>query len=554
MSSYLDLLEKEEKYRLAEQTELLSALLSNPSKGKLSILRRAGLAMTGLQVIGKGSGSGGRIVMELGPSVASLPVSEDSGTGNKCKFGCFKAGEIVKIIVNNQLLSCYGTIERRPKSSNGEISFSLSNNVETEELELLTEGSTKISIIKVFDEVGAFEKMKANIEAVVKDDNESSDLSKFIKDVICDLSTKTTTTAADITEAMEGLELLPESSHLNREQELAVKKSLEMVQDAKKKLILIHGPPGTGKTSVLIEIIKNIPKNMKILILGPSNLSVDNIVERLLTSNDAAGLLRIGHPSRVLESCLRSTLDFWSENCDEGKLLKDVQKEIENLVKNQLPKCKNREERRAIYGELKLLRQERRKREKTLQSDLIKRARIVVCTLSTACGKKLKGLKFDLAVIDEAGQALLPETLIAPILADKLILAGDHFQLPPTVMNPEIKDKLEISLFEHLIKRRNGKDEECDEVMLKEQYRMNEKIMRWSNKKFYGNQLRAHESVKDWELDATDEDLKDILIFYDTCGFDLWESVEKSTVSDNKKGLVLVEGKCHDMVIYYKHF
>jgi DNA polymerase alpha-associated DNA helicase A len=536
MSLYFELLEKEEKYRLEEQSALLSSLLSNPSKGKLSILRRAGLAMTGLEVIGRGSENSARIIIELSPTV----FNEES-----MKFGCFKPGEIVKIIVNGQLLNCIGTIERRNKSSNGEISVSLSNNLESEEMELLTEGSTKIALIKVIDEIGMFEKMKKNIQTVLND-KDGGDIMKFTGEFIEELKNKVNIEPTSLlTASLDNLKL-DNLSRLNQEQEVAVKRSLEMFQDPKKHLILIHGPPGTGKTSVLIEILKQIgilkqkeQRKYKILILGPSNLSVDNIVERL---GDRCGILRIGHPSRVLESCQRSTLDFWSENCDEGKLLKDVQKEIDNLVKNQLPKCKNREERRVIYGELKLLRQERKKREKTLQSDLIKRAEIVACTLSTACGKKLKGMKFDLAIIDEAGQALLPETLIAPILANKIIFAGDHCQLPPTVMNPLIKDQLEISLFEHLIKKRTGDD--YIEVMLKEQYRMNERIMKWSNSKFYFNQLRAHESVSTWKLNFDcydDEGCGDVLIFYDTCGFDLWESVEKS--KDNKAALVLVEGK-----------
>jgi superfamily I DNA and/or RNA helicase len=536
MSLYFELLEKEEKYRLEEQSALLSSLLSNPSKGKLSILRRAGLAMTGLEVIGRGSENSARIIIELSPTV----FNEES-----MKFGCFKPGEIVKIIVNGQLLNCIGTIERRNKSSNGEISVSLSNNLESEEMELLTEGSTKIALIKVIDEIGMFEKMKKNIQTVLND-KDGGDIMKFTGEFIEELKNKVNIEPTSLlTASLDNLKL-DNLSRLNQEQEVAVKRSLEMFQDPKKHLILIHGPPGTGKTSVLIEILKQIgilkqkeQRKYKILILGPSNLSVDNIVERL---GDRCGILRIGHPSRVLESCQRSTLDFWSENCDEGKLLKDVQKEIDNLVKNQLPKCKNREERRVIYGELKLLRQERKKREKTLQSDLIKRAEIVACTLSTACGKKLKGMKFDLAIIDEAGQALLPETLIAPILANKIIFAGDHCQLPPTVMNPLIKDQLEISLFEHLIKKRT--DDDYIEVMLKEQYRMNERIMKWSNSKFYFNQLRAHESVSTWKLNFDcydDEGCGDVLIFYDTCGFDLWESVEKS--KDNKAALVLVEGK-----------
>ena len=140
--------------------------------------------------------------------------------------------------------------------------------------------------------------------------------------------------------------------------------------------------------------------------------------------------------------------------------------------------------------------------------------------------------------MDEAGQALLPEILIAPILSEKLILAGDHFQLPPTVMNPEIKNSLQVSLFEHLI--RTGGLKTRSVVMLKEQYRMNELIMKWSNAKFYKNQLRAAESVASWKLNEREigED-GNVLIFYDTCGFDLWES--KETSGDGIKG-ILFEG------------
>ncbi len=333
------------------------------------------------------------------------------------------------------------------------------------------------------------------------------------------------------------------SDNLNMEQRLAVREALEMLDDPSKNLLLIHGPPGTGKTSTLLEIIKQIKRSKtkgssKILICGPSNLSVDNIVEGLLKVKgfgDEGRLLRVGHPSRVLESCQGSTLDYWSEHSDSGQLLKDVQREIDDIVRNQLPRCKSREERRSLYGELKLLRRERRDREKSLQTELLNRAEIIVCTLSTGGGKKIfsLGVKFDLAILDEAGQSLLPESLTAPLLAKKLIMAGDHCQLPPTVMNPEIKNQLEISLFELLIQRgRHGKT-----VMLKEQYRMNELIMKWSNEVFYDNNLRSHESVRNWSLG----DHHDVLVYYDTCGCDLWESEEKSS-SGSRGSSVLIEG------------
>lgn len=546
MLTYTELLAQEENFRVNEQNVLLSALLSNPSRGTLSILRRAGLAMTGMEICGRTSGPGGRIIIEL-ESAIKANLTADAAQQN-----CFKAGELVKIIVNGQLLKCTGTIERKRTNEIGaahnKCSISLSSSVETEELEILSNGTGRLALIKIVDEVGEFVKMKRNLEIVnerVNEDGLIGEMAQFIKLIETNKLTSPKKTN------LESAQTSTSSNKLNHEQEMAMMAAIKMVKDPLNNLLLIHGPPGTGKTSTLVEIIKRLRQEhllRRILICGPSNLSVDNIVERLLAEIEGIGsegkLLRVGHPSRVLESCQGSTLDFWSEHSDAGRLLKDVQREIDEIVKSQLPKCKSREERRSLYGELKLLRQERKRREKSLHFDLLRRAEIVVCTLSTACGKKIfqkdSELKFDLAILDEAGQSLLPETLIAPILAKKLIMAGDHCQLPPTVMNPETKNRLEISLFEYLIKSHKT----SDSIMLKEQYRMNELIMKWSNSVFYSGNLRAHESVRNWKLCELKGDEQDVLIFYDTCGFDLWESEEsKSEGKSSDKKTVLIEGK-----------
>ena len=588
MSLYLRLLEKEERFRLNEQSELLSTLLSNPSRGRLSVLRRAGLAMTGLEVCSRGSSGtgGGRIIFELENNlIKNKTKSNNEGVGSEDNEStqtplCFKAGELVKIIASGgrgQLLKCTGTIERKQGAANNTLMVSISGDLEADEMDLLSVGS-RVSLIKINDESGSFVKMKMNLEKIMEgklelEDRRKSDLLEymrtFIENITFQGSGGTICNSDDfITETTDI------DSVLNGEQELAVNRALEMVNDPSnnRNLLLIHGPPGTGKTSVLVEFIKRISggggggvknRRLKILICGPSNLSVDNIVERLLllkgkNRNDHLGeggkILRIGHPSRVLESCQGSTLDFWLENSDAGRLLKDVQGEIEEIVKNGLSRCKSKTDRRELYGELKLLRQERRRREKSLQSELIGKAEIVACTLATACGKKLEGVQFDLAILDEAGQSLLPETLIAPILAPKLIMAGDHFQLPPTVMNQEIKSTLEVSLFEHVL---NNRDSNVASVMLKEQYRMNEKIMKWSNSSFYGGKLRAHASVKNWKLEADlneadvkEADVMDVLIFYDTCGFDLWESVNSSSDRDSRS-LLKEEGKPHTQIVYF---
>lgn len=552
MPNYLELLEREQEFRLSEQSALINSLLvGTASRGKLSLLRRAGLAMTGLEVVGRRGGIGGRIIIELnGMKDGSKAAANKDDKYNKDshatkapphKQSCFKPGDLVKLIASGKLLDCTGTIEKSPRDI--DVSISIDSADDSEEMETIN--SNKISIVKIVDEVGMFEKMKGNLEALERADR--NDLQSFIKEFIGNIG------RAEIAEIddFESLNVnngksIPLGSGLNWEQEIAVGKSLEMIsENPRDNLVLIHGPPGTGKTSVLVELIKRLrdaETPLRILVCGPSNLSVDNILERIKTSNSSQKILRIGHPSRVLESCQGNTLDFWCENSDAGQLLKDVQVEIDSILKSQLPRCKSREERRAIFGELKELRRERRTRERKLQIDLIDGAEIVFCTLGTACGKKLRNSKkkFDLAIVDEAGQALLPEILIAPILAEKLILAGDHFQLPPTVMNPEIKSTLQVSLFEHLIANKLPST-----AMLKEQYRMNELIMQWSNAKFYKGQLRASETVANWKLDC--EGGEDVLIFYDTCGFDLWESTESS--GEGLKG-ILFEGKNMGLIYF----
>lgn len=533
---YFALLEKEEEFRLNEQSALINSLLSgsgSASKGKLSLLRRAGLAMTGLEVVGKRSGTGGIIIIEF----KGLVNKESSNKSNKKQAqsiesqiqpACFKPGDLVKLIIGGSLLlECIGTVERSPK----DIDVSVSINGDSDELDDLM--TSKVSLVKMVDDVGMFGKMKGNLEMILEEKGEMNELRLFMKQFIENIGKSDKEIASDLSDI--NTSNLTSSSRLNAEQELAVRKCLEMLSSqSTQSHVLIHGPPGTGKTSVLVELIRRLrqsqqnTKTLRILVCGPSNLSVDNILERLQTNLDFdQKIIRIGHPSRVLETCQKNTLDFWCENSDSGLLLKDVQKEIDGILKIQLPRCKSREERRGAYAELKELRRERREREKKLQINLIDEAEIVFCTLGTACGRKLltnSKRKFDLAIVDEAGQALLPEILIVPILSDKLILAGDHFQLPPTVMNPEIKETLQVSLFEHLIRKGAS-------IMLKEQYRMNELIMKWSNAKFYSNQLRAAGSVADWKIDD-----QDVLVFYDTCGFDLWESNEEI------KGGMLIEG------------
>ncbi|THH10425.1 hypothetical protein EW145_g1317 [Phellinidium pouzarii] len=233
-----------------------------------------------------------------------------------------------------------------------------------------------------------------------------------------------------------------------------------------KELACIHGPPGTGKTHTLLEIIRQslfprgsglpieIVPAKKILVCGASNLSVDNILERLLLP-PLAGMTqirctRIGHPARVRGSgsSLDATLDAQSSRSEQAALLKDVQTEISDSLlliagkaKTQKGRKPRGDERRKLWNDIKELRKEYRKREKGVVTSVLSEAQVVLATCHSAGGRVLDNVDFDLIIIDEATQALEASCWIPVVKGKKLILAGDPMQLPPTVLSRDARFK-----------------------------------------------------------------------------------------------------------------
>ncbi|KAJ1948688.1 hypothetical protein EC988_005075, partial [Linderina pennispora] len=213
---------------------------------------------------------------------------------------------------------------------------------------------------------------------------------------------------------------------LNAQQQKAVRHAV-MATD----VALVHGPPGTGKTQAVVEIVRQLARNGRVLVCAPSNLAVDTLAERL--GHPAVRLghpaVRLGHPARMLPKAAAMSLDALVKGSDSGSLLRDVRMELDQALA-RLPKAK-RPERRELYGQIKDLRKEFRERERSVVAQTIDSARIVLATLSGAGARKLGD--FHAVVIDEATQATEPECWIAALQASKLVLAGDHHQLPPTV-------------------------------------------------------------------------------------------------------------------------
>jgi DNA polymerase alpha-associated DNA helicase A len=175
----------------------------------------------------------------------------------------------------------------------------------------------------------------------------------------------------------------------------------------------------------------------------------DNLVERLTKCK--LDILRVGHPARVLPTVLEHSLDVRIKTCDEGQLVQDIRQEMDKTLKD-IQKAK-RAERRALYQEMKALRSELRMREKSVVQNLVKGAHVVLSTLNGAASRVLEKETFDTILIDEASQALEAESWIALLKGKRVILAGDHMQLPPTIKcTGRESTQLETTLIDRLLK------------------------------------------------------------------------------------------------------
>lgn len=239
--------------------------------------------------------------------------------------------------------------------------------------------------------------------------------------------------------------------NLNDSQKEAVRFCLESPEVA-----CIHGPPGTGKTHTLIEIIRQLtsqsdanPRPLRLLVCGASNLAVDNILERLLAlpvqdKSERLKVTRIGHPARVMasEGILDATLEVKSTRTDQAALVKDVKQEIESALETLSGKGKGSKgkpprglERKKMWEEVKALRKEFRKREGGIVNSVLSESQVVLATCHSAGGRQLRNQDFDVVIIDEATQAIEAVCWVPIFKAKKLILAGDPLQLPPTILS-----------------------------------------------------------------------------------------------------------------------
>jgi len=351
-------------------------------------------------------------------------------------------------------------------------------------------------------------------------------------------------------EESEPVEFQPFDRSLNASQRRAVSEAL-----GSKDFFLVHGPFGTGKTRTLVELIRQeVERGNRVLATAESNVAVDNIVERLVGSG--INVVRIGHPSRVSKALHETTLAYLITQHELYGELRELMIISENLKEKRdtytkpAPKYRRGLSDREILrlaekgvgtrgvparliremaGWIKINQQvqktfdDARKLEERIAREIIIEADVVLTTNASAGLDVVDYGKYDVAVIDEATQATIPSVLIPINRAKRFVLAGDHKQLPPTILSEKARG-LSKTLFEGLIERHPNKSE-----MLTVQYRMNEKLMKFPSMEFYDGRIEAHEGVRNITLadlgvsepefwDFWNEVLtpKNVLVFIDT--------------------------------------
>jgi ATP-dependent RNA/DNA helicase IGHMBP2 len=325
------------------------------------------------------------------------------------------------------------------------------------------------------------------------------------------------------TTSFEGIQF--ENKQLNDSQKIAIENCL-----GTSDIELIHGPPGTGKTTTIVELITQLVKQGKrVLVSAPSNTAVDNIGMRLAALKKE--FLRVGNNVKVREELSPYTVEGKMEETQLKQTIKKMRiqseqyRKMAHQYKRKFGK-EEREQRNLLLQEVKSIRKEIRDLQKHFEDSLYEKSPIILGTPIALYDATFKENEFDVLIVDEAGQCLEPLIWVVLPFAKRYVLAGDPFQLPPTVISEEAQRKgLAASLLERLMTN------QFPSHLLTVQYRMKAVIAEFSNRYFYEGKLQSLEQLSDNEH----------LFFYDTAGADYTEQEDEQSASlYNKEELYFI--------------
>lgn len=303
---------------------------------------------------------------------------------------------------------------------------------------------------------------------------------------------------------------------LNPTQEQAVNEVLRA-----KEVMVVHGPPGTGKTTTLVEAIyETLRRECQVMVCAQSNMAVDWISEKLVDSG--LSVLRVGNPTRVNDKMLSFTYEHLFSDHPDYPQLWSIRKAIRDL---QSQKGKGESTRKKINS----LKDRATELEQRIKEQIFAQSRVIACTLTGSANKVLSGMKFSTLFIDEAAQALEAACWIAMRKANRVIFAGDHQQLPPTIKcNEAARQGLDRTLMERIVSYHPE-----SVSLLQVQYRMNEAIMRFSSEYFYEGKVQSAPSVKSRTI--LDSDMDNPVVWVNTEGMECNEEfVQESFGRINK--------------------
>lgn len=500
-----------------EQTDVYLETYSTKKLAKL------GLAIVNLVIENIKTGLGGKTIIEL-------VLDPALGSDKQLELGSIRVGDIVRLDKMGGSKDQDNDEDKLSDDLSGVITkvsskaVCLSVDEDTNDEKVLNyynntgNDNTKMWIVKLSNSI-TFKRMMSTMNKLA----EMSDKPEIIKILLGEQPYHSTPTS----------KTLKDKDYFNDSLNPSQKEAINFAVN-QSPITIIHGPPGTGKTFTIIEIIQQLvfKENERVLVCGPSNISVDTILERLSPSfaegkrkkkKDPSQLIRIGHPARLLGSNLQHSLDILSKT-SSSDILSDIETDISETLK-KIKKCKRRMERKELYQELKQFRKELRGRERKIVKDLLIGCKVVTSTLHGAGSRELLSLYdskefsqskpfFDTIIIDEVSQSLEPQCwipLVNHLGIKRLIIAGDNMQLPPTIKTLDSNVKidlrttadLEVTLFDRLVNTLKG---DQYKKLLDTQYRMNREIMEFPSLELYEGKLKADKKIENITL----SELKDV--------------------------------------------